>query len=75
MSDLKKYLNEQDAIFAIQDEFERAEADARITELATASAILFKAARKCGFDEDAASRIAADLIKKNRPDLLPNSAR
>jgi hypothetical protein len=73
MSDLKKYKLEQDALFAIQDEFEQEEADAKIEDLAHGCAVIFKAARKCGFDETTSSKIAADLVLKLRPDLKPGS--
>jgi hypothetical protein len=70
MSDLNQYKIEQAAMFAIQDEFDQAEADGRIEDLAEGCAILFRAARKCGFDEDTVSKIAADLITKLRSDLI-----
>jgi hypothetical protein len=73
LSDLKRYKSEQDAMFAIQEEFEQAESYKRSEELATAHATIMKAALKTGFfDEDAAGRIALDLIGRCRPDLIPN---
>ena len=55
------------------EEFEQAESYKRSEELATAHATIMKAALKTGFfDEDAAGRIALDLIGRCRPDLIPN---